>query len=318
MQGCLIVLLVLVAVYLVMEYWPIAVVALLLGALYFVIRHRGKTRLADARAAYISSFVASPEHDLVCRYVARSLAGACDSADISKLQGLLEPTWVFSDDEMLTLIRDEHSHQLEDSVRYRLEASGARSAEEYCLVYLDICHSTQTDYINVLQDVMCRAGVLASATSQELLGMLAQVQRKHELEGFERVLMNPSDDDVYPNLDTLDGLAFEHMLGDLYRKMGYSVEVTRASGDQGADVVVEKLGVKTVVQAKCWCGTVGNTAVQEATAAKRHYGAQHGAVVTTGRFTKGARALAQSNDIELVDREGVEDMLRRYWRQPIL
>jgi HJR/Mrr/RecB family endonuclease len=49
--------------------------------------------------------------------------------------------------------------------------------------------------------------------------------------------------------------------------MGYRVEQTKLSGDQGADLVVIKLGEKTVIQAKRYGGKIGNSAVQEIMAA---------------------------------------------------
>jgi Restriction endonuclease len=73
------------------------------------------------------------------------------------------------------------------------------------------------------------------------------------------------------DVDLMDGLEFERFLGDLFRAMGYQSRVTKASGDQGADLIIEKFGDRTVVQAKRYSGTVSNSAVQEAVAAKAHY-----------------------------------------------
>ena len=42
------------------------------------------------------------------------------------------------------------------------------------------------------------------------------------------------------DIDQMDGIQFEHYLGQLFRSQGYHVEVTRASGDFGADLVLKK------------------------------------------------------------------------------
>ena len=46
---------------------------------------------------------------------------------------------------------------------------------------------------------------------------------------------------AYDNFDDLDGLEFENWCANLLRNNGFvNVEVTRASGDQGVDVLAEK------------------------------------------------------------------------------
>lgn len=51
-------------------------------------------------------------------------------------------------------------------------------------------------------------------------------------------------------LDKLDGQDFEKYLELLFRKLGYQVKRTPYRGDYGADLVIQKAGVQTVVQAK--------------------------------------------------------------------
>lgn len=103
-------------------------------------------------------------------------------------------------------------------------------------------------------------------------------------------------------IDRMAGRTFERYLAVVFRQKGYKVELTRASKDQGADLVVVKEGVRTVVQAKRWKGRVGNKAVQEAVAAKGMYAAEQAMVVTNSFFTKSARELATANRVILWDR----------------
>ena len=95
--------------------------------------------------------------------------------------------------------------------------------------------------------------------------------------------------------------------------MGYQVEQTRLSGDQGADLVVVKFGEKTVIQAKCYSGKVGNYAIQEIFAAMNLYKAHKGMVVTNNYFTPAAFELADANNIELIDRDSLEELIRKFW-----
>jgi restriction system protein len=81
---------------------------------------------------------------------------------------------------------------------------------------------------------------------------------------------------------------------------GWNTTVTKASGDQGADVVADKSGVRIVLQCKLYSGPVGNKAVQEAFTAQRHYAVHRSAVVTNAEFTKSARELASTTGVLLL------------------
>ncbi len=106
-----------------------------------------------------------------------------------------------------------------------------------------------------------------------------------------------------PALDRLSGEAFEEHVAVRFRGLGYRVKLTPNGADFGADLVLEKDGARTVVQAKRWKNDVGVKAVQEVVAAKAHYRAQHALVVTNSRFTTQAIQLARSNGVELWDRD---------------
>ena len=109
-------------------------------------------------------------------------------------------------------------------------------------------------------------------------------------------------------IDRMDGPTFEAYLEILFRRLGYHVQRTRASGDFGADLIVERDGVRTAVQAKRYAKAVGLTAVQEAAAARGKYGCDAALVVTNSTFTRPARELAEANGVELWDRE---ELIRR-------
>lgn len=112
-------------------------------------------------------------------------------------------------------------------------------------------------------------------------------------------------------LDTsniVNGFEFEKYVANLYKKLGYIIEqVTKKSGDQGADVVATKNDTKYVIQAKFYSNPVGNKAVQEVVAALAMYKADKGIVITNNRFTQSAIKLAGANNIELVDGKKIEE-----------
>jgi restriction system protein len=113
------------------------------------------------------------------------------------------------------------------------------------------------------------------------------------------------------DIDAMDGKAFEQYLEVLFDKLGYKVQRTPYVGDYGADLITNKDGVKTVIQAKRYAKAVGIKAVQEAVAAKGMYGCTEAMVVTNSTFTRAAVELARANRVVLWDREClVENLLR--------
>lgn len=105
------------------------------------------------------------------------------------------------------------------------------------------------------------------------------------------------------------GIEFEEYLEYLFTKLGYETEGTKATGDQGADLIIHKDGIKTVVQAKFYSSKVGNKAVQEVVSAIAYYQADEGMVVTNNYYTPSAIDLANANNITLVDKDGLDEMI---------
>lgn len=105
------------------------------------------------------------------------------------------------------------------------------------------------------------------------------------------------------DLEHMNGEQFEELLQARFRAQGYRVSLTPNGADFGADLILERDGIKAAVQAKHWrTRKVGVRAVQEIAAAKAHYRADKAAVIASGVFTDQAVQLARSNGIELWDR----------------
>ncbi|WP_282156344.1 restriction endonuclease [Cytobacillus gottheilii] len=110
-------------------------------------------------------------------------------------------------------------------------------------------------------------------------------------------------------VDKMTGRRFEEYLQALLRGKGYSVQLTPASGDYGADLVITKNGEKIIVQAKRYKKNVGVKAVQEIASAKNYYKADQCWVITNSFFTEPARKLANTNQVRLIDRKQLMDWM---------
>ena len=114
-----------------------------------------------------------------------------------------------------------------------------------------------------------------------------------------------------------DGIRYEEYCCKYLQEKGYSTRTTVASGDQGADIIAEKDGIRIAVQCKYRTeGAVGNDAIQQALAGKMYYDCDLALVITNVDFTAKAISAAQKlkvkmwprvEMIEELDDEDIED-----------
>ncbi|MBD8038257.1 restriction endonuclease [Solibacillus sp. A46] len=104
-------------------------------------------------------------------------------------------------------------------------------------------------------------------------------------------------------VDQMSGEDFEKFLGELFKRRGFKVRYTATSGDYGADLILKDGKDIIAVQAKRYSSTVGVKAVQEIIGAVKMYEATEAWVVTNSHFTRQAEKLADINDVYLIDRD---------------
>lgn len=110
--------------------------------------------------------------------------------------------------------------------------------------------------------------------------------------------------------DEMNGLEFEKFCAGLLEKKGFiDVNITKASGDFGVDILAEKDGVTYAIQCKRYTDPVGVKAVQEAYAGREYYDRMVGAVLTNQYFTAPAVEAAKKLKILLWDRGYLESMM---------
>lgn len=100
--------------------------------------------------------------------------------------------------------------------------------------------------------------------------------------------------------ERFSGVDFELFCENQLVKCGWKVTRTKASGDQGVDLLGVKGKRKIAIQCKRYSKPVGNKAVQEVVAGKVFYGVSEGIIISNSSFTRAAHALASVNDIKLL------------------
>lgn len=105
-----------------------------------------------------------------------------------------------------------------------------------------------------------------------------------------------------------NGQDFEHWVADKLIDNGWKAHVTKASGDDGVDVIAERQGVSVAVQCKRYKGSVGNKAVQEVYSGMKHMQLARAVVISTGKYTKSAQNLARTTGVLLLSERDVQNL----------
>lgn len=150
-------------------------------------------------------------------------------------------------------------------------------------------------------------------SSEQITKLLKEQRVKLKLEKLEQDALAISEEEI-PRLskvdfDFLSGIDFEAYVGNVLQKLGFVVNQTKGSGDQGVDLIAVKNEKKYAIQTKRYSQTVTNTAIQEAVAGKEHYQADYAWVITNNEFTKGALELAESTKTLLWNGTKLKEMV---------
>lgn len=136
--------------------------------------------------------------------------------------------------------------------------------------------------------------------------VLIAFKRRSKLNLFNRTLRE---------IDAMSGEEFEHYVARLFRSLGYKAQVTKTSGDYGADVIATRFlrgkSEKIAIQCKRYRGKVGISAVQEVIGAKAYYSANKAYVVTNNYYTEAAKNLACRSKVILWDRDTLQARLSK-------
>ncbi len=100
--------------------------------------------------------------------------------------------------------------------------------------------------------------------------------------------------------EQMSPLDYERYCASQLGDKGWQCNLTKGSGDQGADVVAKKGDHFLVIQCKKYSNPVGNGAVQEVISAKNFLHANSAAVVTNASFTRAAVELASATGVLLL------------------
>ncbi len=237
--------------------------------------------------------------------------GIIEPKELTKLQNLLNSKgFQFDEIEIKMLVEYENFKE-------KITSNMPRNLREYCENFIKSYAEEYLNHKEFFIDILKENQV--DFNPREIDKILEQTKEEIEMAEFEAGITSKKSITVSSEkIDRLTGYEFEHFLKNVFEKMDYTVANTKLSGDQGADLIISKAGEKIVVQAKKHTNKITNKAIQEVVAAIKHYNADKGMVVTNNFFTRSAVELAKSNNVELIDRDKLNDLLKTIDKEDIV
>jgi restriction system protein len=122
--------------------------------------------------------------------------------------------------------------------------------------------------------------------------------------------------DMQASIDSIAALSwreFEQLVGEAYRREGFTVEETGQGGaDGGIDLTLRRAGALYLVQCKQWRKRqVSVNIVREMVGLLHHHDASKVIIVCVGHFTRDAEAFARDKPVELVTGAQLLELVRR-------
>jgi restriction system protein len=112
-------------------------------------------------------------------------------------------------------------------------------------------------------------------------------------------------------LAELSATEYEFYCAKILQENGWDAKVTKASGDQGVDVIAKRNDIILALQCKKLSSPAGNFSVQEVLGGVTYYRANMGAVVCPSGFTKSARQLANTSGVMLIHESELAHIFER-------
>lgn len=116
---------------------------------------------------------------------------------------------------------------------------------------------------------------------------------------------------TFEEIDKMNGFQFENFIKNLLKNTGYdNPQLTKASGDEGVDIIAYKNEKKIAIQCKRYSGKISNSAIQQVYSGKTFYDCHEAYVITNSQFTENAIILANKLKVNLIDRDDLFDLMQ--------
>ena len=98
--------------------------------------------------------------------------------------------------------------------------------------------------------------------------------------------------------------------------MDYTAQVTKAAGDRGVDIILQRDGKKIIVQCKAHAKPVGPHIVRDLYGALHDFNADSAVLASLGGFTSGVYEYVMGKPIELIQLADIIEMQKKAFGDP--
>lgn len=114
------------------------------------------------------------------------------------------------------------------------------------------------------------------------------------------------------DIQAMDSFEFTSFLTNLFYQMGYEIDATRRIDENARDLLISKMGSKTLVRATNYKGYVDDAAIKDVQKINDKYKCDKVAVISVSSFSSGARTLAKETGTVLWDKKKLSESIRKY------
>jgi hypothetical protein len=187
-----------------------------------------------------------------------------------------------------------------------IEAKNPKIFEDYLGSFLEFFGEKSAENLDMLEMLLKQKNISYNGS---LSDALFHHNKELEMEEYAQSLKEPYSPNPF-SINAIDSMSkheFETFLKHLFEKMGFDVEL---AGDD--NILISKLGQKTIVKAKQSMSPIPIKAVLEITDAIKQYSAYDGMVVSSNDFPPSEIKTAHSNGIELISRSKLNSWITTY------
>jgi hypothetical protein len=180
--------------------------------------------------------------------------------------------------------------------------------KQKCWRYGDYCFDW--DSLNVFRKILNERGVEISLDKWDDTLEILKFFIQKEKERFIRESINGKKQGKFYDLSPEE---FEYLICRLYEAMGYAVEHVGGLEDRGGDVIAVRGNERILIQAKRWLREeVDINAVRQVFSALKPYNCNKAVVIATNDFTFPATDLAKFDNVELINKKQLQELLLKY------
>jgi hypothetical protein len=208
---------------------------------------------------------------------------------------------LFNDKEKIIELRNY------DELKNKILSHHPKTKEDYTDTYLKYYDEYDRSILPLFEKLLFENDFKVD----NLKSLIKDRKKFMNINGFEDELYKKKSQE-YIDVEEMSSSEFENFIKDLFVLMEYSVDNKKSDEIEGADLIIEKSGEKTAVQAKSFLDFVKDSDVKDVIKAKEYHSCDKAMIVASSFFTKNALDIADKNDVKTWDGKKLKELIEKY------